>query len=255
MRFTVLIPARFGSSRFPGKPLARIAGRPMIEHVHAAAAASGASKVVVATDDERIASACRAFGAEAVMTSAGHASGTDRLAEAAARLGLADDEVVVNLQGDEPLLPPTLLVEAAATLDGEVKAPMGTLATPVTESREAFDPNVVKVVSDADGYALYFSRAPIPWWRDAYGGADPLPADGTLRHLGIYAYRVAFLRQYPGLPVSPLERLESLEQLRVIWNGYRIRIAVASTVPGPGVDTPEDIERVEAALRRARGSG
>lgn len=251
MRFTVLIPARYGSSRFPGKPLAPVAGRPMIQRVHGAAAESGAARVAVATDDERIAAACRDFGAEVVMTAASHASGTDRLAEAAAALGLGEDEVVVNLQGDEPLLPPTLLAEAAATLDGERTAAMGTLATPVLEPREVFDANVVKVVCDAAGYALYFSRAPIPWWRDGYAAGTSVPADGTLRHLGIYAYRVSFLRRYPDLAASPLEGLESLEQLRVLWNGYRIRVAEASTVPGPGVDTPEDIARVEAALTRA----
>lgn len=253
MRFTVLIPARYGSSRFPGKPLAPVAGRPMIQRVYAAAAESGAARVAVATDDERIAAACREFGAEVVMTAASHASGTDRLAEAAAALALGDDEVVVNLQGDEPLLPPTLLAEAAATLDGDEIAAMGTLATPVLEPREVFDANVVKLVRDAAGYALYFSRAPIPWWRDGYAAATgaSVPAEGTLRHLGIYAYRVSFLRRYPELPASPLERLESLEQLRVLWNGYRIRVAEASTIPGPGVDTPEDIARVEAALTRS----
>lgn len=246
--FTVLIPARYGSSRFPGKPLASIAGRPMIEHVHAAAVASGARRVAVATDDRRIAEVCRSFGAETVMTRADHASGTERLAEAAERLGLVDDAVVVNLQGDEPLLPPTLLAEAAATLDGA--APVGTLATPVRYAREVFDPNVVKVVRDRDGHALYFSRAPVPWWRARYGDGEPAAAQGTLRHLGIYAYRVAFLRAYPRLEVSPLEQLESLEQLRVLWNGHRIRVSLASALPGPGVDTPEDVARVEEALSR-----
>ncbi|MBA1149416.1 3-deoxy-manno-octulosonate cytidylyltransferase [Ectothiorhodospiraceae bacterium WFHF3C12] len=250
MTFTVLIPARYGSTRFPGKPLAVIAGRTMIERVYAAAAASGARRVAVATDDERIATACRGFGAEVVMTAPDHVSGTDRLAEAATRLRLKDEEIVVNLQGDEPLLPPTLLAEAASSLDGEGAARMGTLATPVMDVAEVFEPNAVKVVCDRAGYALYFSRAPIPWERDGYAGAPRAPAEGTLRHLGIYAYRVGFLRIYPELEVSPLERLESLEQLRVLWNGYRIRVARASTLPGPGVDTPEDIGRVERALSR-----
>lgn len=254
MRFCVLIPARYGSTRFPGKPLARIAGRPMIEYVHRVAVDSGATRVAVATDDERITAACQAFGAEVVVTRADHASGTDRLAEAASLLRLDDDEVVVNLQGDEPLLPPTLPSEAAATLDGERVAPMGTLATAVRDVREALDPNVVKVVRDAQGYALYFSRAPIPWDRTGYGTEAAVPAAGTLRHLGIYAYRVGFLKTYPKLAPAPIERVESLEQLRALWHGYRIRLAEATRAPGPGVDAPEDVTRVEQALRSGQGA-
>jgi 3-deoxy-manno-octulosonate cytidylyltransferase (CMP-KDO synthetase) len=221
----------------------------MIEHVHRVAVDSGAERVAIATDDERITAVCRAFGAEVVVTRPDHASGTDRLAEAASLLDLADDQVVVNLQGDEPLLPSQLLSEAAATLDGEQLAPMGTLATPVRDVHEAFDPNVVKVVHDGTGYALYFSRAPIPWDRERYGSQPAAPAAGTLRHLGIYAYRVGFLKTYPGLAAAPLERLESLEQLRALWHGYRIRLAEVTRTPGPGVDTPEDVDRVERALR------
>jgi len=254
MEFTVIIPARYHSSRFPGKPLVPLDGVPMIRRVHDAAAASGAARVAVATDDRRIAETCRDFGAEVIMTRSEHASGTHRLAEAAHRMGLADDTVVVNLQGDEPLLPPLLLAEAAETLADPDVAEMGTLATPLAEAAQAFDPNVVKVVCDRLGNALYFSRAAIPWDRDGYAQGASAAATGALRHIGVYAYRADFLRRYPSLEEAPMERTESLEQLRALWHGFRIRVRQAAVLPGPGVDVPEDVARVEAALRAGPAS-
>lgn len=255
MDFRVVIPARYASQRLPGKPLLDIAGRPMIAHVHERACESGALEVVVATDDERIAHAARGFGAEVCMTSAEHASGTDRIAEVARLRGWDDEAVIVNLQGDEPLMPPALLRQVAEALLAHPAAAMATLAAPLRDSGQLFDPNTVKVVLDRDGYALYFSRATIPWHRDLYGkGTEPGPAwsEGVLRHLGIYAYRAGFLAGYAGLPASPLERIESLEQLRVLWNGGRIAVDVAVEAPPAGVDTAEDLERVRAALAQAR---
>ncbi|PWG63230.1 3-deoxy-manno-octulosonate cytidylyltransferase [Sediminicurvatus halobius] len=246
--FTVIIPARYGASRLPGKPLRQIAGAPMIRHVWERARESGAERVLVATDDARIADVVSAFGGEARLTSADHASGTDRLAEVAAREALAGESIVVNLQGDEPLMPPTLLAQVAEVLAMAPDAAMATLATPLGDSAELDNPNVVKVVTGTDGRALYFSRAPIPWDRD---GAPAERLALARRHLGIYAYRVAFLHRYPGLPATALERLEQLEQLRALANGERIQVADARTSPGPGVDTPEDLERV-ARLLQAR---
>ena len=249
--FTVLIPARHASSRLPGKPLRLLAGRPMIEHVHNRARESGASRVVVATDDRRILRACERFGAECLMTAAAHVSGTDRLAEAVGLLGLADDAVVVNLQGDEPLMPPCLLRAAAAALGD---APMATLAVPITDVGELASPHAVKVVVDAGGNALYFSRAPIPFDRDRFdehGRPAPgfeLKGSGYLRHLGIYAYRAAFLHRFTALAPCEAERRESLEQLRALWWGHRIRVAVVDQRPPPGVDTEADLDRAHAAL-------
>jgi len=250
--FRVVIPARHGSTRLPGKPLAPIAGEPMIRHVHRLALASGAAEVIIATDDERVRAACAGFGAAVEMTSAGHASGTDRIAEVAARRGWAAEDIVVNVQGDEPLLPPSLIGQAAALLAATPAASIATLATPVGSEADYLDPNVVKVVARADGFALYFSRAPIPWDRD---GAPGGPAGrerhrGARRHLGIYAYRVAALAALSAAPPAALERLERLEQLRALAMGLPIVVADAVEPPGPGVDTPEDLARVERLLLR-----
>lgn len=249
-RFTVLIPARYGATRFPGKPLQAVAGKPMVQHVTERARASGAARVVVATDDARIRDACQSFGVEVCMTSAEHPSGTDRLAEAAGTLGLSDGEIVVNLQGDEPLMPPAAIAQVAANLHARPDAAVATLCAPIAAATELFSPNVVKVVMDRSGYASYFSRAPIPWARDAFA-AHPhkLPPDVAYhRHLGLYAYRVGFLRDFVGWPPAPTERTEALEQLRALWNGRRIHVDVAREIPPPGVDTPEDLVAVERAL-------
>jgi len=249
--FTVLVPARYASTRLPGKPLADVAGKPMIVRVAERARASGAARVVVATDDARIADAVRAHGFEAVLTRADHPTGTDRLAEAATQLGLPASAVVVNVQGDEPLLEPALIREMASLLEGAPDAAIATACHPITDVAEAFNPNVVKVALDARNYALYFSRATIPWARDAFAAArDVLPQGLPLyRHYGLYAYRVSFLLEYPTLAPSPLERFEALEQLRALWHGHRIVVAITAGTPAPGVDTPEDLERVRALYR------
>ncbi|MFN2309825.1 MAG: 3-deoxy-manno-octulosonate cytidylyltransferase [Gammaproteobacteria bacterium] len=249
--FKVVIPARFAASRLPGKPLRQLAGRPMIEHVYRRACESGASQVLVATDDARIESVARAFGAEVVMTSPAHPSGTDRLAEVAAQMAWPDAAVVVNLQGDEPLMPPALLRQVAANLAAQPEAAIATLCTPISEAQALFDPNVVKLVCDAQGFALYFSRAPIPWARDDFAlSREHLPPGlAARRHLGLYAYRAGFLRAYRQLTPAPLEACEMLEQLRALWHGYRIHVADAVVLPGPGIDVESDVERVEALLR------
>lgn len=250
-RFHVVIPARYGSTRLPGKPLLDIAGKPMIRHVYERATESGAVEVVIATDDARIADAAAGFGARVCMTAATHNSGTDRIAEAARTAGWPDDAIVVNLQGDEPLMPPALLAQVAGALEAQPDADTATLAAPLDAVEQLFDPNVVKVVCDRQGMALYFSRATIPWKRDLFR-TDTVPApawaDGVMRHLGIYAYRAGFLARYAGLPVSPLETAESLEQLRILWNGGRIVVAVAVKAPPAGVDTRADLERVSRVL-------
>ncbi len=249
--FKVVIPARYASQRLPGKPLQDIAGKPMIQHVYERACQSGAQEVVIATDDARIQVAAAAFTDRVCMTSSAHTSGTDRIAEVVRTLGWADDTVVVNLQGDEPLMPPRLLRQVAKTLIAHPDADLATLAVPLSEPGQLFDSNTVKVVTDRHGYALYFSRATIPWKRDLFVvGAEPQAAwlDGVYRHLGIYAYRAAFLAGYAGLPVAPIERMESLEQLRVLWNGGRIAVDVAVEVPPGGVDTAQDLARVKAVL-------
>ena len=248
MRFTVLIPARYASSRLPGKPLADIGGKPMIVRVAEKAQASGATRVVVATDDVRIVDAAKTHGVAAVLTSADHPTGTDRLSEAARKIGLAPDDIVVNVQGDEPLLEPALIRRMAEVLAGAPDAAIATACHPIRDADEAFNPSVVKVVLDARNYALYFSRATIPWAREAFG-ADPraVPPDLPLyRHYGLYAYRVAFLERYPTLPPAPIERFEVLEQLRALWHGYRIVVEITGGTPAPGVDTPADLERVRA---------
>jgi 3-deoxy-manno-octulosonate cytidylyltransferase (CMP-KDO synthetase) len=246
--FRVVIPARHASTRLPGKPLARIAGEPMIRHVHRIAGRSGAREVIVATDDERIRDACAGFGAAVEMTAASHASGTDRIAEVAARRGWPGGDVVVNVQGDEPLLPPALIAQAASLLEASPAAAIATLAAPIATEAEYLDPNVVKVVARPDGMALYFSRAPVPWDRD--GAASPARHHGARRHLGIYAYRVSALAALAAAPPAALELRERLEQLRALSIGLAIAVADAVDAPGPGVDTPDDLARVEALLRR-----
>lgn len=242
--FRVVIPARYGSSRFPGKPLVEVAGRPMLQHVWERAGESGAAEVVIATDDERIAVAATAFGADVCMTAADHASGTDRIAEVGADRGWSDEAIVVNLQGDEPLMPPTFVARAAEDLAAWPSASVATLAVPDTDAAIADNPNVVKVVVDLDGFALYFSRAAIPFRRDGGNGAKL----SYRRHLGLYAYRCGFLKKYGRLAPAAIERAEQLEQLRVLAHGYRIHVADVEGLPPAGVDTPEDISRVETAL-------
>lgn len=248
--FTVVIPARYASTRLPGKPLQDIAGQPMIQRVWNQARKSAASRVVVATDDERILAACQGFGAEALLTRAEHNSGTDRLEEVASRLGLASDAIVVNVQGDEPLIPPALIDQVAANLAAHPEAAIATLAEPIHEVSALFNPNVVKVATDIDGLALTFSRAPLPWARDAFArDRDSLPEGVPYRrHIGIYAYRVGFLADFVARGPCWLENAESLEQLRALWHGVRIHVADARETMLPGVDTPEDLERVRRVL-------
>jgi 3-deoxy-manno-octulosonate cytidylyltransferase (CMP-KDO synthetase) len=247
-RFSVLIPARYASTRLPGKPLADIAGKPMIVRVAERARKSGAARVAVATDHDDVARTVRAHGFECVMTHRDHATGTDRLAEASKELGFAPSDIVVNVQGDEPLLEPALMREMAELLARTPDARIATACHPIEEVREAFSPNIVKVVLDRNGFALYFSRATIPWARDAFAGnRDALPAGLPIyRHYGLYAYRVDFLWEYPNLTPAPIERFEALEQLRALWHGYKIVVAITAGTPAPGVDTQEDLERVRA---------
>jgi 3-deoxy-manno-octulosonate cytidylyltransferase (CMP-KDO synthetase) len=240
LSFHVIIPARYASSRFPGKPLADIAGKPMVVRVCERAAQSGAASVNVATDDQRIATAVRAAGHHFIMTRPDHPSGTDRIAEAAAHLKLGDHEVVVNVQGDEPLIAPALISRVARLLDELAEAAVATACHAIRDPAALANPNVVKVVLDARGYALYFSRSQIPYPRENAGA--------WYRHAGIYAYRVGFLRRYTALAPSPLERTEALEQLRVLWHGHRIAVAVSEIDIAPGVDTPEDLEAVRRML-------
>jgi 3-deoxy-manno-octulosonate cytidylyltransferase (CMP-KDO synthetase) len=245
--FTVLIPARLASTRLPDKPLADIGGRPMVVRVAERARRSQATRVVVAADDRRIVQACESHGIEAVLTRTDHASGSDRLAEACEALGLSGQDVVVNVQGDEPLIDPALVDAVAALLEARPQASMSTAAHPIADLGEFTNPNVVKTVLDAEGFALYFSRAPIPWWRDGGASGTPaLPSPAPLRHVGIYGYRAGFLRQFPQLPAAPVERTEALEQLRALWHGHRIAVHVTPRAPGIGVDTPEDLERARA---------
>lgn len=247
MSFTVLVPARLASTRLPGKPLADIGGVPMIVRVAHRALLSSASAVVVATDHADIVAACVAHGVQAVLTRDDHATGSDRLAEACTLLGLDGDTVVVNVQGDEPLIAPALIDACAALLSQRTDCVMSTAAHAIETQDELDNPNVVKVVLDAAGRALYFSRAPIPWWRDSRAaGAASMSSPAPLRHIGLYAYRAGFLRRFPTLPPSPLETIEALEQLRVLWHGERIAVHVSDVRPGPGVDTPADLARVRA---------
>jgi len=246
--FTVLIPARYASTRLPGKPLLDIAGKPLVVRVAERARASGADRIVIATDDERIRAAAEQHGFDAILTGANHATGTDRLAEAAVALKLDDKAIVVNVQGDEPLLEPALIREVADELRSHGDASIATACHPIDDLQEAFNPNVVKVVLDQAGYALYFSRATIPWARDAFAAKrDKLPLGLPLyRHYGLYAYRVGFLRHYPSLTSAQIERFEALEQLRALWHGHRIVVRITTGTPAPGVDTQEDLDRVRA---------
>lgn len=249
MSFTVIIPARLASTRLPNKPLADLGGKPMIVRVAERAALSGAAQVIVATDHADILRACNQHGVAARLTRSDHPSGTDRIAEVAAALGLPADAVVVNVQGDEPLIDPELIAATAAQIvDG---VPMATAAHAINSVVDAFNTNVVKVVVSKFGRALYFSRATIPWHRDGFAQSDEvLPGDYIpLRHIGLYAYNYAFLQTYPTLAVSPLEQIEALEQLRVLWHGYPIAVYVAQNAPAAGVDTPEDLERVRQFFR------
>ncbi len=249
-RFRVVIPARFSSTRLPGKPLAEIAGAPMIRHVWERASASGASEVIVATDDERILEACEGFGASAMMTSTSHASGTDRIAEVALSAGWRDEDLVVNVQGDEPLIPPANIAQVAALLHSRPAAEMATLCTGINSLEEYLDTNTVKVVRAQDGRALYFSRAPVPWHRESAptGLASQTRYRDSLRHIGIYGYRVGALHRLAATPPSPLETAESLEQLRALWIGYTILTDIAAEIPGPGVDTPDGLESVRRLM-------
>lgn len=253
MPFRIVIPARYGSSRLPGKPLLPIAGKAMIVHVCERALATGADEIVVAVDDERIADAVRALPVRAVLTSADHGSGTERLVEVARRLAWEDDALVVNLQGDEPLLEPGLVDQLAAAFAAQEQASVATLAAPIQTADELFDPNAVKIVLDHDSYALYFSRAPIPWARDEFaGGERRLPIRLRYwRHIGIYAYTAGFLRRYAMWPATELERAECLEQLRILWHGERIFVSQVPHVPAAGVDTAADLQRVEQLLRNS----
>jgi len=257
-RFTVLIPARMASTRLPGKPLADLAGLPMVVRVARRAVHSAADRVLVATDDARILQACAAHGVEAILTRADHASGSDRLAEACAQLGLADQHIVVNVQGDEPLIAPELIDAVAALLPARPEAGMGTAAHAIATLADYHNPQVVKVVLDARGLAQYFSRAPIPFARNpaehGWCSAGAAPGMGTLaghaplRHIGIYSYRAGFLRQLTQLAPAPTETIEALEQLRALWHGHRIAVHLTAAAAGPGVDTPEDLERVRRLL-------
>jgi 3-deoxy-manno-octulosonate cytidylyltransferase (CMP-KDO synthetase) len=248
--FKVVIPARFGSTRLPGKPLIEIVGKPLVQHVYDRAAESAAAEVVVATDDERIATIARAFGAHVCLTGSHHQSGSDRIAEVLEKLAWPEDTYVVNLQGDEPCMPAALINQVAEDLQEHHAAAMTTLAGSIADREQLFDPHVVKVVTDAEGYALYFSRAPIPWHRDEFFKGDvPLPKSAEFRrHIGLYAYRAGFLRRYVNWTPPPVEVAEALEQLRVLWNGERIHVSRAVREPGPGIDTRDDVATVEALL-------
>lgn len=250
MSFVVIIPARYASTRLPGKPLVDINGKPMVVHVLERARESGAERIIVATDHEEVARAVEAVGGEVCMTRVDHQSGTERLAEVVEKCGLSDDTIIVNIQGDEPMIPPAIVRQVAENL-AQRDVGMATLAVPIHSAEEAFNPNAVKVVTDAQGYALYFSRATIPWDRDRFAQSRDAIGDTFLRHIGIYGYRAGFIRRYVTWQPSQLEQIEMLEQLRVLWYGEKIHVAVAQTVPGTGVDTPEDLERVRVEMARS----
>ena len=249
MSFVVIIPARYASTRLPGKPLVDINGKPMVVHVLERARESGAERIIVATDNEEVMHAVQAVGGEVCMTRADHQSGTERLAEVVEKCGFSDDTVIVNVQGDEPMIPPAIIRQVAENLAARRDVGMATLAVPIHSAEEAFNPNAVKVVMDAEGYALYFSRATIPWDRDRFAVSRETIGDTFLRHIGIYGYRAGFIRRYVSWQTSPLEQIEMLEQLRVLWHGEKIHVDVASVVPGTGVDTQEDLERVRQEMR------
>lgn len=248
MSFIAIIPARYASTRLPGKPLADIHGKPMIVHVMERARESGAARVIVATDHPDVAKAVEMAGGEVCMTRSDHQSGTERLAEVIEKCGFSDDQIIVNVQGDEPLIPPIIVSQVAKNL-ATSSAGMATLAVPIDTAEEAFNPNAVKVVMDAQGYALYFSRATIPWDREGFAQSKQQIGDCLLRHIGIYAYRAGFVRRYVSWQPSQLEQIELLEQLRVLWYGEKIHVAVAQAIPSVGVDTPEDLHRVREAIK------
>jgi 3-deoxy-manno-octulosonate cytidylyltransferase (CMP-KDO synthetase) len=254
MAFTVLIPARLASTRLPNKPLADIAGVPMVVRVaqRVAQGLTQSARIVVAADDASIVQACERFGIEALLTRVDHASGSDRLAEACDLLHLSDDDIVVNVQGDEPLIDTALVHAVAELLVSQPTASMGTAAHTIENIEDFRNPNVVKVVLNAAGMALYFSRAPIAWWRDGFSdGITALAQPAPLRHIGIYAYRAGFLRRFPTLAQAPIEITEALEQLRALWHGYAIAVHTSATAPSAGVDTPEDLERVRGIFMAA----
>ncbi|QKJ86614.1 3-deoxy-manno-octulosonate cytidylyltransferase [Paramixta manurensis] len=247
MSFVAIIPARFASTRLPGKPMVDIHGKPMVVHVMERARESGASQVIVATDHPDVAAAVTAAGGEVCMTRADHHSGTERLAEVIDRYQFSDETVIVNVQGDEPMVPPVIIRQVAENLIGS-QVGMATLAVPIETAEEAFNPNAVKVVMDARGYALYFSRATIPWDRERFAHSRQQIGETFLRHIGIYAYRAGFIRRYVTWEPSQLEQIELLEQLRVLWYGEKIHVDVAKAIPSVGVDTPEDLQRVRVAM-------
>ena len=255
--FKIVIPARYASSRLPGKPLLQIAGKAMILHVCDRAREAKAEQVIVATDCDEIAECVEGYGVTAVMTRPDHSNGTERIAEVCEVLGWQDSDLVVNLQGDEPLVPAAVIRSLASALDHCDTACVATLATEISDGAELFNPNAVKVVLDRDGHALYFSRATIPWDRDGFAGDAQagLVAGGHKRHIGMYAYSVEFLRRYREWPVTGLERMESLEQLRILWNGERVLVVTVDSAPEAGVDTAEDLVRVEGVLRNRMGPG
>lgn len=255
MNFTVIIPARLSSTRLPNKPLADIAGVPMIVRVAQQAQKSGATRVICAVDDIQISQACEKYGVETCLTRKDHSCGTDRLCEAADKCKIHEDEIVVNVQGDEPLIPPKIISSVADLLNNNPQCVMGTASIRILSSEEFFNPNVVKVTLNKNGEALSFSRAPMPWARDLFKTSkEQIPADLALRHVGIYSYRCSFLKSYPSLERSPLETYESLEQLRALWNGYKIAVQVFDESIPPGVDTPEDLERVRKVFTSISGS-
>jgi len=249
MSFTVVIPARYQSTRLPGKPLADIGGKPMIQWVYEQAIQAGADQVIIATDDNRVEQAVKAFGGQVCMTSPDHESGTERLAEVVEKMAIADDHIIVNVQGDEPLIPPSIITQVAENLANS-QAPMATLAVEISDEAEVFNPNAVKVLTDKDGYAMYFSRATIPWDRDNFAQQDKKIAQPLMRHIGIYAYRAGFINTYINWEPTALEKIECLEQLRVLWYGEKIHVEVAKEAPAAGVDTPEDLEVVRSIIAK-----
>ena len=254
MDYTVLIPARLASTRLPNKPLADVCGLPLVVRVaqRVRGGLPASTRIVVAADDPAIVQACQRYGVEALLTDTEHPSGSDRLAQACQILALADETIVVNVQGDEPLIDPALVQAVAQLLHATPQASMATAAHRIERVEDFLNPNVVKVVTDRAGLALYFSRAPIAWWRDGFAqGVSALSEPAPLRHIGIYAYRSGFLRQFPTLQAAPIEHIEALEQLRVLWHGHRIAVHLSASAPGPGVDTPQDLERVRQLLAAA----
>ncbi|RTZ16544.1 3-deoxy-manno-octulosonate cytidylyltransferase [Vibrio aquaticus] len=247
MSFTVVIPARYQSTRLPGKPLADIGGKPMIQWVYEQAIQAGAEQVIIATDDSRVEQAALAFGGQVCMTSPNHESGTERLAEVVDKMAIPDDHIIVNVQGDEPLIPPAIISQVANNLANS-QAPMATLAVEISDEAEVFNPNAVKVLTDREGYAMYFSRATIPWDRDNFAKQDKTIAQPLMRHIGIYAYRAGFINTYINWEPTALEKIECLEQLRVLWYGEKIHVEVAKEAPAAGVDTPEDLEVVRKII-------